>query len=181
MSVEKDDEGQCSIPYGRWRGCLFEILHQINAKYHQVLYKWSMDLYNVGELQIRSSPYERWVNSYHHEPDNPCARWTDSNSLPVLIQTTISNHYNEIHHTWYINACRKLHCPDNLNLLEKLFKWPTVVSHSNPGWLFLLILITSWVKTVLFMPAGMADKTFSHQSKNIFHKKVFPSKQKYIS
>ena len=74
MSVEKDDEGQCSIPYGRWRGCLFEILHQINAKYHQVLYKWSMDLYNVGELRIRSSPYERWVNSYHHEPDNPCAR-----------------------------------------------------------------------------------------------------------
>ena len=24
ISVEKDDEEQCGIPYGRWRGCLFE-------------------------------------------------------------------------------------------------------------------------------------------------------------
>ena len=39
----------------------------------------------------------------------PCARWRSSNSLQVLTQTAICNHYNAKHHTWYINACRKLH------------------------------------------------------------------------
>ena len=52
ISVEKDDEEQCGIPYGRWRSCLSEFGQQINAKYHQILHNWSRGLYKVGEVQI---------------------------------------------------------------------------------------------------------------------------------
>ena len=62
-------------------------------------------------------PYERWRSPLWEVA--PCARWRSSNSLQVLTQTAICNHYNAKHHTWYINACRKLHWSQLLDAIDR--------------------------------------------------------------